>query len=198
MVRGRWAVGLVSVGLVACSVEVDVSELSFKEPDASAEADVYSFGPIGCPDYLHCLLGLGDFPADVEACLGAVAVASSELADQLEVCRAEKCGVLPAAGDQAASSAMLKCLLEDCTEVLVSCAGGRGDSTCLSYAVKWQRQEAGTTQCQESPPEICLVDYLTSIHSSEFDSVVKLIHCLAELPEGAVEDLPICLALCDS
>jgi len=181
----------------ACSVEVDVSELRFLPPDTTAGApDVGALEPIACASYVRCLFGLEGVAGEASECLLMVQDDERSYAEALEQCRAERCGAMPQASQVEQASEMVDCILKECTDNLVKCASGGGDGTCMSYAVKWQSQAAGTIICPDSPPELCLIDYLVPTSPEVSAQLTDLIHCIAEIPDGAVEKLATCLAFC--
>lgn len=196
MVRSLFGVGLV-VLQAGCSMEVDVSQLIFAPAEVATMPDASGYGPIECNEYVHCILGDDGAPGNSNACLEAISDSSYDAAMDLEECRVQRCGNQEFQSGADKAGLAVKCLLEECTEETVSCVAGRGESTCLSYAVKWQSQAAGTTECPQVPREMCLVDYLVKVRTQDLDSVTKLIKCISELPRGAVEELPKCLSLCD-
>ncbi len=187
--------GLVAAVLLSCSMETDLSGLTFRETseDADGKAGEDTTAPqVSCLQYLSCLAP-GMSVAGVQ-CSMATGTIEGPAAVAVADCASLRCGdlVMSTAG----FGSLGDCLLVNCTDEVLDCAVSQGTQTCSVYGEMWKDLRDGTTECSLGAPSVCLVQSLSLIAPDNKAKTRLFIGCLALVEKGfqdyALDCLPHC------
>ena len=194
-------IGLLASLVLGCTVEVDLRELKFPDPDSGGSGEELGqiVDEIPCSKFFHCVVSAGAEPAVFEECADRVQASEQEAIGELESCREQRCstGGLAPGSPAFNPEDMIGCLFGQCAERLVDCTIGHGDDSCLAYAVTWKNLWEQAVACREDLGSLCEIDSLALVSSDEKAKMADLLKCLNLVKNGFQDYSADCLPYCE-
>ena len=180
------------VMLLACGVEIDLSQLEFQDPSPVGEDTVVvdtavPDEAIDCAFIYHCMLDELGSGNDPFLCQDLVVPGELMVVGAVENCREKQC----VSQDQVPGSpgfddeSFTGCIMRRCWSELTECAVGHGEMTCLEFSKAYKEYTDGSSNCAEATVELCILGAMHKVKKSHEDGMRLLLDCIHnEVPYG--------------